>query len=385
MTTIFGIETPELKQSGSFWTASEIQQQPGKWREAAKVVHECRAQLKEFLDPFFAKENARVVFTGAGTSAFVGEVLEPALKLRTGKRFDSVSSTDIVSSPEEFLGEQVPTLLVSFARSGNSPESLAAVQLADQVLNECYHLIVTCNPEGELCLGKKNDSKSFCLVMPEGTNDNGFAMTSSFSCMLLSALCIFSAEENSLEMAETVATYTEALLENKFELARELTQQPMERLVFLGSGPMRGLAREASLKFLELTAGSVVSLHDSPLGFRHGPKSVINDKTMVVQFMATEAYTRLYDQDLQNELKTNGIARELVALDVLDREEGSVLSGLPELDADSMWLCFPYIAFAQMMAFFKSYSMGKGVDNPFPGGEVNRVVEGVIIHPFANS
>ena len=88
--------------------------------------------------------------TGAGTSAFAGEILAPALSRRTGRRVDAVATTDIVSNPEECFADDRPTLLVSFARSGNSPESVAATEFADRFLLACHHLVLTCDRSGRL-------------------------------------------------------------------------------------------------------------------------------------------------------------------------------------------------------------------------------------------
>ncbi|EGU60644.1 tagatose-6-phosphate kinase AgaZ, partial [Vibrio nigripulchritudo ATCC 27043] len=55
---------------------------------------------------------------------------------------------------------------------------------------------------------------------------------------------------------------------------------------------------------------------------------------------------------------------------------------LGKTDLGEAWLCFPYILFCQMLAFEKSLHLGLGPDNPCPTGEVNRVVQGVTIHPF---
>ena len=96
---------------------------------------------------------------------------------------DSVPTTDIVSNPQEIFAEDLPTLLVSFARSGDSPESVAATVLANQSLRSVHHLIVTCNSDGELARVHGTDERSLVLLMPPETNDEGFAMTSSFSSM----------------------------------------------------------------------------------------------------------------------------------------------------------------------------------------------------------
>lgn len=127
-------------------TVREIAQQPALWREVDRIVGASREALDAFLDPLVARGDLRVVLTGAGTSAFAGQVLQPSLARHLGRRVDAVPTTDLVADPRGCLAEDLPTLLVSFARSGDSPESVAATALADQVLSEVHHLVITCSP-----------------------------------------------------------------------------------------------------------------------------------------------------------------------------------------------------------------------------------------------
>ena len=174
MNTYLGLDESLLRDLGGEYTAKEICQQPRVWRDAIAEISNQRVELDAFLAPIMSKENLRVVLSGAGTSAFAGKVVAPHLAKVTSHRFEAVSTTDIVASPAECFAEQVPTLVISFARSGNSPESVATVQLADQCLSECYHLVLTCNAEGALAKASKLSDKMLCLMMPEGTNDKGF-------------------------------------------------------------------------------------------------------------------------------------------------------------------------------------------------------------------
>src|SRR5580704_19628464 len=145
-----GISPGQLEEAGGYWTAREISQQPATWTKIQRIADTGSVALAAFLEPLVKRKEMRIVLTGAGTSAFVGECLAPALTRRTGLRVDAVATTDIVGSPRTWLPEATPTLLVSFARSGNSPESVAALVLAEQAVRECHHLIVTCNKEGAL-------------------------------------------------------------------------------------------------------------------------------------------------------------------------------------------------------------------------------------------
>ncbi len=93
---------------------------------------------------------------------------------------------------------------------------------------------------------------------------------------------------------------------------QELAGHKYERVVYLGSGPLQHLAREAALKLGELTNGTVTTCFDSPLGFRHGPKTFVNDRTLVVVFVSNDPLTRKYDHDLLDELRRDGRAARII-------------------------------------------------------------------------
>jgi tagatose-6-phosphate ketose/aldose isomerase len=358
-------------------TLREIRQQPDVWRDTAKTLRERRTALDAFLAPLLAREDVRIVLTGAGTSAFIGQIAAGPL----GRRFEAVATTDLVSHPGVYLPEDVPTLLVSFARSGDSPESTAATELADRLVEDVSHLIVTCNPDGALNRAHESRPDSFVLLMPERSHDQGFAMTSSFTAMLLSVLLTFRGDDEAA--VEALAGAAEQLLAQEERIAQLAATVP-HRFVYLGGGPLVGLARESALKTLELTAGRVVAYYDSSLGFRHGPKAVLDAHSLAVVYRSADPYSAAYDEDIVRELRASiGPDRVLtVSAGAQSPAEGTdwVLAGLEGLD--DAYLAVAYVVFAQLFALYCSAALGLTPDNPFPDGDVNRVVKGVIIHPL---
>ncbi|WP_404198933.1 SIS domain-containing protein [Streptomyces tauricus] len=371
---------------GAAHTVREIAQQPALWREVDKIVTASRDSLDAFLRPLIARDELRVVLTGAGTSAFAGQVLQPALARRLKRRVDAVPTTDLVADPHGCLAEDVPTLLVSFARSGDSPESVAATTLADQVLSEVHHLVITCNEQGRLAREHAELPKSHVLLMPPGSNDRGFAMTSSFTCMTLAALLALGGSAYD-GVAERLARAAESITESSAvdRTVGALLKSEPERIVFLGSGPLKGLAEESALKVLELTGGTLMAVAESALGFRHGPKAVLNARSVVVVYMSNDPYTRKYDQDIYAELCGNLPAGSVVTVSA-DSGAGTQGSGadawpLPGLDGvEDVALALSAVVYAQLIALRASLARGLRPDNPFPSGEINRVVQGVTLH-----
>lgn len=355
-------------------THREILQQPDSWQRLVVSLDDRRAELDAFLQPLLADPELRIVLTGAGTSAFVGDIASVDLRRHLGRRVESIATTDVVADPHGSLGAPGRVLLVSFARSGNSPESVAATRVVDDVAPGTHHLVVTCDPAGALAREHRGKEGSFVLEMPSETNDTGFAMTSSFSTMLLAVLLAFRPELVAGTGALVAAARTIAGLEARITSLAEGT----ERVVYLGSGALQGLARESALKLLELTAGGVVSFFDTPLGFRHGPKAVAGAHTLVVVYGSADPYTAQYDADILRELRADGAVRVVSVGGDADDERSFPLDDLAGLD-DAL-RSVALVGFAQLLALATSVAHGCTPDNPFPGGTVNRVVQGVTIH-----
>ncbi|MEX3172265.1 SIS domain-containing protein [Serratia quinivorans] len=386
MNGYFAYDAGWLEQRHALHTAREIWQQPDLWAALHRQLQEQQTLWQPFLAPLLANPRLQIVLCGAGSSAFAGRALAPWLREKTGRDVVAYGTTDIVANPHQYLDLTRPTLLVSFARSGNSPESVATVELADQLLPESYHLMLVCNPDSQLAQYAHQRDNVCSLVMPQGSNDQSFAMTSSFSCMMLSAALLL----GPYSLAEAQRPLT-AMVERCHELRETLQPQVkalaasgFRRYITLGGSCFTGLAEEASLKMLELTAGQIVTRYDSPLGLRHGPKFMVDNQTLVLLMFSSGDYARQYDRDLWNELQRDGLAMQMVGLTGNTQALCEQILNLHHAE-DDVWLLFPYLLFTQMLAFESSLALGLTPDNPCPTGEVNRVVKGVTIYRYPSS
>ena len=386
---LLGLEISKLEDCSGLNTAKEIIQQPDTWRESVKNLIKNKIEIKSFIDSFLSKKEFRIILTGAGTSAFAGEVCEPYLTSLLNKRVEAIATTDLVASPKSYFIKDIPTLLVSFARSGNSPESVHAVNLATQLVDDLYQVVITCNENGKLAKNTVNDEKSLLLLMPPQTNDLGFAMTSSFTTMVLNAMAVFNIDniENFSSDVDKLSNSVNDFIENNIEKVTSLANEDFERIVYLGSSTSKGIARESALKVLELTAGKVNASYDTPLGFRHGPKSVVDDETVSVIYISNDEYTRKYDLDLAKEMLTHKkndkvvIVGDNIEEDILNKADYVFnVENINYTVENEVLLPLQQIIFGQMLSFLKSVNLGITPDNPCPTGEVNRVVQGVILH-----
>jgi D-galactosamine 6-phosphate deaminase/isomerase len=367
-------------------TAAEIRQQPQLWMLVAAEATRRRAATDDFLRPLLSDQRARIMLSGAGTSAFAGQVLAPALTSRLRRRVDAVATTDIVSSPRAVLGEDAPTLLVSLARSGDSPESAATTAIADELLSSIRHLVITCNRHGQLARAHSDRADSLVLLMPAAANDRGFAMTSSFTSMLLAAQLALDPQLTlgprgpDRGYVDRLGAAADQLLAERASQLAGLAARRYRRVVYLGSGALTGLAREAALKLLELTAGQVVSYWDSSLGFRHGPKAFLEQGTLCFVFVSADPYSRRYDEDIADELR-RALGDEHVVEVSVHAGGGRPTWHIGDLGhlPDSL-IALPYAVLAQQFALLASLERGLAPDNPFPSGELSRVVRGINIY-----
>ncbi len=387
---IFNYTEEQMQAASSTHTIHEIYQQPATWRKTCAQLAACKDELQKFLDQVVKAEDFDIVLTGAGTSEFVGNSLYHALNQKYNFKVKSYATTDIVPSPEDTLSRTKPTLLVNFGRSGNSPESLGNVEAAEVVCQNLYHLFVTCNHEGTLSKLAESRSNCFALNLTPETHDKSFAMTSSYSNMYLATYLALNLDQLDAITAnvEKLCQAGQRFLDTQYDaVANIVSSFDFNRIVYLGNVALKGVAQESALKMLELTAGKVATMYDSQLGFRHGPKSIIDDRTLTVVYLSDDDYRRRYELDLIKEMsvqrKGNKIAvvcsKACPGMEALVDYTVQIDIGQ---DMENVMLGLDFIMFAQMLAVMKSLSMGITPDNPCPTGEVNRVVKGVTLYPY---
>ncbi|WP_321285697.1 SIS domain-containing protein [uncultured Sunxiuqinia sp.] len=378
--------TEELNSNGGIHTAREICSQPEMWEQTYSKFQKERSEIITFLDKVFAHQTLRVILTGAGSSAFIGEALEGVYIKKMQVNCQAIGTTDLITHPDHYFISSEPTLLISFARSGNSPESTAAVELARTHCNNLYELNITCNKDGELAQ-KANNENSYTFLLPERTNDLSLAMTSSFSSMLLTGLLLLYVHELD-SLAPVIGTIQElanSILSEGLQTLKEIAKHDCKRMVFLGSGPLLGIAHESHLKVQELTDGQIICKFDSFLGFRHGPKAIVNESTIIVYLISNNSYSNLYERDLINSVEETKAKEVSVAIGNIFSEKKSdfdysvqftkAANTLPE-----EFLTVFYILPAQIIGFYKSLNLGLSPDSPSKSNAISRVVKGVNIY-----
>lgn len=381
---ILGIEEKDLKKVEAIHTAKEILQQPKVWGKIYDQIVSSKNKIEQFLKAAFNEVDS-IILTGAGSSSFIGASLSGTFFINTGINTKSIATTDLVTHPNNYFNKSERILIVSFARSGNSPESWAALELADKMTSRCYHLIITCNSEGALS-SYDTINPSYLVLLPPETNDKSLAMTSSYTGMLLAGTLIAKIKtlETCKAQVDLLMEYGDRTINNYVPLIQSIAAKNFKRVIFLGSGALFGAAMESHLKIQELTDGKVICKFDSFLGFRHGPKSVINNSTLVVYLFSNIDYVNKYERDLVSSMKKG--RKSLMEIGISENAEfdpgitTSILFSNDHKSVDESFLAICAVLPAQILAFFKSLNLKLKPDSPSASGAISRVVEGVSIY-----
>jgi tagatose-6-phosphate ketose/aldose isomerase len=390
--TLLDLPDQEKLERGLVHTPREIWQQPDTWGTTYRLCADRKSQLSDVLRQAGigrgSTSSPSVYLVGAGTSDYTGRALAPLLRRQWGCDVWPLPSTTLLTDFEEFHRAGREYLWISFSRSGQSPEGVALLERALDRRPQIRHLVITCNPEGPMAqLCSRHPERAFALVLDESVNDRGLAMTSSFSNMLLAGQCVAHLDDLA-HFGEVVSQLSEAgrkFLPIASETAAEVTTLGCTRACFVGSGVLRAVADECTLKVVELSAGKVTTLAETPLGLRHGPMSSVDGQTVFTVFLSTEPRRRGYELDLLREIDRKRLGRVRLAVTAAD---GTDVSGLADF-------CLPLglapgfddhhrpvldVMLGQLLGLFASMRCGLKPDQPSPGGTITRVVQPIQLY-----
>ena len=379
---LFGRSEQEQRRLGYFHTIREICQQPWTWPRTCDRMLASRDGLKTDLKGIHS-----LALTGSGSSEYAAECVRFPLQNALGIHTESISGGALLMYGGKVLPPSRPGVLVSVARSGDSPESRGVVELLLSAEPQIRHLVVTCNEQGRLARAWQQTKNVRVITLPSETLDKSLVMTSSFTNLLL-ALRFLGMLEKSNEyraLCERLSRIASELILARLDALAKVAAADFRRAVYLGSGSRFATAREAALKMLELTAGRVTTVCETFLGFRHGPMSYVHDDTLIVCHLSSDRTIRAYELDLLRELdrKRLGLLKVIVGENIPESavragDEVIECHGLSELgDDDDLAI---HVVVAQLLAFFRCLEEGLLPDSPSEEGIINRVVEKFPFH-----
>jgi tagatose-6-phosphate ketose/aldose isomerase len=360
----------------------EILQQPTTWLETGRQLAALSASLRETVSSV-----RTMVLTGSGSSEYAAECVRLPLQNGLSIPVQTIGGGVLLTHGGKAIAPGRPGLMLSFARSGDSPESVGAVSLLLETEPAIRHLVLTCNKDGHLATTWPGDPRVRVVVLDEKTNDRSLVMTSSFTNMVLAAtsLGMLETPEKFLALAQGLSLKADELLRNHIDALAALAGRDFQRVVYLASGARFGAARESALKMLEMTSGRIWAMCETYLGLRHGPMSAVHADTLIVCCLASDPLVRAYECDLIRELnrKHLGLAKlifgENIPADLAQSEDVVIdLNGLAELGDDNMPVLD--VILGQLLAFFRCRKEGLQPDSPSSNGVINRVVQEFKLH-----
>lgn len=380
----------ERMERGLEHTPREIWQQPDTWNNTYRRCQDHHAELNDVLRRAGigrgSTSSPTVYLVGAGTSDYTGRALAPLLRGRWGCDVWPVPSTTLLTEFEEFHLPGREYLWISFSRSGESPEGVALLEQALDRHREIRHLVITCNQQGTMAqLCARYPDRAVALVLDDAVNDRGLAMTSSFSNMVLAGQCVGNLEELEEfgEVVEQMAETGRQFLPTAAGAAAAITSLGCMRACFVGAGALRAVADESALKVVELSAGRVTTLAETPLGLRHGPMSSLDSQTLFVAFLSSDPRRRGYELDLLREIDRKRLGRVRAVVTARGDDEMASLAdyslslncaaGVPNHCADHYRPALD-VMLGQLIGLFASMQYGLKPDQPSPGGTITRVV-----------
>ncbi len=379
---LFGRTDAEQERLGYFHTLREICQQPWTWLRTCERMIAARDTLRRDLAGI-----RHLSLTGSGSSEYAAECVRLPLQNELGICTESISGGALLMHGGKALPPERPGLLVSLARSGDSPESSGVVELLLDTEPELRHLVVTCNEQGSLAQAWRDHKRVHVITLPSETHDKSLVMTSSFTNLLLAArfLGMLDGPDEYRKLCGALSQITQELIRSNFDRLANIAAREFRRAVFLGSGSRFAASREAALKMLELTSGRVTTISETFLGFRHGPMSYVQHDTLIVCHLSCDPTIRAYELDLLHELdrKRLGLCKVIVGEKipnsvVRDDDETIECPGLSDLGDEECSTV--YVVAAQLLAFFRCLEEGLLPDSPSEGGIINRVVEKFPLH-----
>ncbi len=390
--TLLDLPEHDRVERGLQYTPREIWQQPDTWTKTFQICAARSGELNEAIRRAGigrgSTASPTVYLVGAGTSDYTGRVLAPLLRNRWSCDAWAIPSTTLLTELEDFHRPGHEYLWISFSRSGQSPEGVALLERALERHREIHHLLITCNAQGPMAqVCAKYPDRAFALVLDDAVNDRGLAMTSSFSNMLLAGQCV--AHLDSLDEFEGIVSQVsesgKQFLPNAAESAAEVTTLGCTRACFVGSGVLRGVADECALKVVELSAGKVTTVAETPLGLRHGPMSSVDGQCLFVAFLSSDPRRRGYELDLLREIDRKRLGRARIAVTTGDGRDASELVddclrlNLPSDFAD-IYRPVLDVMLGQLLGLFASMRCGLKPDQPSPNGAITRVVQPIKLY-----
>ncbi len=289
-------------------TLSEILSQPQCWSECLQALRE-NHQLGSIRKKFSLQSDW--LFIGCGSSYYVALAAAASWTSLTGRRAQAVPASELLLFPRLILRGLTACQPVFISRSGRTSEILKAAEYLERKEN-IRTLAISCvtHPQlEEICTATLH-------LLP--ADEKSTVMTRSFTSMLIGLQYLAAALGDNagfIEALRGLARLTQSVLEPLPSRIQEFVQaNDFADYVFLGQGPLYGVACECMLKVKEMSCSYAQGFHT--LEFRHGPKAIVSPETLVTFLLSESGYEE--ERKVLEEVKALGGTTLVVANTVDD-------------------------------------------------------------------
>jgi glutamine---fructose-6-phosphate transaminase (isomerizing) len=324
-------------------TRHEIFSQPEAWASALSLLTKVAPDLRKL---WRNGQFSSVLFTGCGSTYYLSLAAAALMQENANIHARGLPASELWLSPHSAYPVDQKTLLVAISRSGETTETLRAVERFRETTSGAV-VTLSCYPDRALTLaGDLN------LVLQE----HSIAQTRAFSVLYLAAVALVSictGKSESLDTLRILPDIGRTLLDHYTDLARRYGQNSeIDRIYYLGSGLRYGLAGELSLKMKEMSLSHSEPFHF--LEFRHGPQSMATSRTLIVG-LVSEA-NRTVEQAVLDDMRALGAH----TLSIGESQTDIVFdSGIAESLRNIL-----YLPIGQLLAFERSLAHGLNPDRP---------------------
>lgn len=332
-------------------TLQEIYAQPAVWTECLQLLQRCDVgALAKGREP----ERAEWIFIGCGTSYYLAQAAAASFTLLTGREARALPASELLLNLELSLPATSGVFPVLISRSGYTSEILAAVEVLREKGVE--FLALTCDGN-ELA-----ESTGRVLQLP--VKEESTVMTSSFTSMLLAMQFVaakLAGKGEFLAALERVPGTVEPLLGKYGPQVEGFAKRPFADVAVLGQGALYPVASEVALKVMESSSSYAQFFHT--LEFRHGPKSIIDERALVIGLIADSSAVQ--ETKVLGEMKELG-ARTIAVVNRATAEARSAADLLIELGSPlpPLALLVAYVVWGQLLGSYVGLAKGLNPDEP---------------------
>ncbi|GHO43299.1 SIS domain-containing protein [Ktedonospora formicarum] len=332
-------------------TLYEILTQPVAWRAALEVVAASQEAIQKL---WLSEQYTEIIVTGCGSTHYLSQAVAPLLQQQLGVRARPVPASELLLFPDTIYAPGSRPLLFTISRSGHTTETIRATEAFKRRHTEPV-VTIGCYPEAELVA-----LSDLALIIAEGQEES-VVQTRSFSAMLVTAQAATAlAHEPQFQAMQRLPALGENLIKTYHDLAKALGEEKgIERFYFLGSGLQYGLASEINLKMKEMSLSVSEAFHF--MEFRHGPMSMVNERTLVVGLLSDSASE--YELAVLREMRALGgrtlvLSENQVTSKAADYQV-TFNSGLAETNRAVL-----YLPVLQLLAYYRARANGQNPDQP---------------------